>query len=65
MGFISYNLSFYRAELARLAACAADEGTVYRARQLLKLLDDLADEGYTELGDALEADCRGVSRLRE
>ncbi len=38
---------------------------IYRAKQLLKILDDLVDEGYTELSEKMEQDCQGVTRLRE
>ena len=64
MGFLSYSLRFYREELQMLAHTPAGPDSVYRARQLLRMLDDLADEGYTGLNEALERDCFGVSRLR-
>lgn len=65
MGFISYSLNFYDNELEKLESFAATEETIYRAKQLLKMLDDLTDEGYTELNDKLEEACQGVSRLRK
>lgn len=34
-------------------------------KQLLKMLDDLVDEGYTELNERLEETVQGVSRLRK
>lgn len=64
MGFLSFHLAYYKGELQKLGSAAGDMETVYHARQLLKILDDLVDEGYTELNDALEASCQGVSRLR-
>lgn len=57
MGFLSYSLGYYRRELQALAGARPSGESVYRARQLLKMLDDLADEGYTELGERLEAGC--------
>lgn len=64
MGFLSYSLAFYERELQKLAAEPPNAAAVYRARQLLKLLDDLADEGYYELNERLETVCKGVSLLR-
>lgn len=64
MSFISFNLDFYKKELQKLETVAPSGETVYRAKQLLKMLDDLLDEGYTELNEKLEQACQGVSRLR-
>lgn len=64
MGFISYSLDFYKKELQELESGIVTEKTIYRAKQLLKMLDDLVDEGYTELNELLEGKCQGVSRLR-
>lgn len=64
MGFISFSLEFYKQELNNLEASAVSEQTIYRAKQLLKMLDDLLDEGYTELNKKLEEAYSGVSRLR-
>lgn len=65
MGFISFSLDFYRKELQKLESAAASAETLYRAGQLLKMLDDLMDEGYTELNIALERSYQGVSRLQK
>lgn len=64
MSFLSYSLNFYRQALQALKETPSTPETIYRARQLLKLLDDLADEGYTELNRQLEAAHQGVSFLR-
>lgn len=39
--------------------------SIYRPKQLLKMLDDLVDEGYTELYETLEQTQNGVSRLKK
>lgn len=65
MGFISYHMKLYQCELRRLESGAPTPESIYHARQLIKILDDLADENYTELGEALENDCQGVTRLRQ
>ncbi len=64
MGFISFSLEFYKNELQKLETAAVSEETIYRAKQLLKMLDDLLDEGYTELNNKLEEAFLGVSKLR-
>ncbi len=65
MGFISFSLDYYKGELQKLESSAVSQETIYRAKQLLKMLDDLLDEGYTELNETLEEAFQGVSRLRE
>lgn len=65
MGFMSYSLDFYAKELNELENSVITEKKIYRAKQLLKMLDDLVDEGYTELYDALEDTYNGVSRLKQ
>ena len=65
MGFISYSLDFYYNELQKLDSHVVTEETIYREKQLLKMLDDLIDEGYTELNEKLEESYQGVSRLRK
>ena len=64
MSFISFSLDFYKTELQKVETAAASGETIYRAKQLLKILDDLIDEGYTELNEKLEEAYQGVSRLR-
>ena len=64
MGFISFNLEFYKNQLQKLKTASVSEETIYRAKQLLKMLDDLLDEGYAELNYKLEAAFSGVSKLR-
>ena len=65
MGFLSYNLHFYQNELEKLEAVPSAPDSLYLARQLLRMLDDLTDEGYTELNKQLENEFSGVSRLRD
>ena len=65
MGFISFSLSYYERELRQLEQEAATAESIYKAKQLLKMLDDLLDEGYTELNETLEKTYQGVSRLKK
>lgn len=57
-------MDFYRRERRRLQNEAPTAATLCRARRLLKLLDDLLDEGYAELAERLEAEQMGPSFLR-
>lgn len=65
MSFITYSLSFYENELNAIEHNVVTDKSIYRAKQLLKMLDDLVDEGYTELYEALEQTKNGVSRLKK
>lgn len=65
MGFLSFNMAFYRAELRRLAETPPTVAVIYRARTLLKMLDDLADEDYTTLNEQLESGGNGAAWLRD
>lgn len=64
MGFLSFSLDYYRNELQMLESAPVGSESVYHAQQLLKMLDDLLDEGYPALNEALESAFQGVSRLR-
>ncbi len=64
MGFLSYNLDYFTNEISHIENAEANEHTIYHAKQLLKILDDLLDEGYTGLTTSLETSCHGISRLR-
>ncbi len=64
MGFISFNLEFYKNELQKLQTANVSKETIYRAQQLLKILDDLVDEGYPKLSNKLEEIYSGVSKLK-
>ena len=63
MGFLSWNETYYMHALKRLEGRVLDPNELYAAKQLLKLLDDLVDEGYTVLYRTLEEKYRAVSRL--
>lgn len=65
MGFLSFHEKYYAQALDQLEGRRLDESGIYEAKQLLKLLDDLLDEGYTALADALENKYHAVSRLKE
>lgn len=64
MGFISFNEKYYLEELSRFEGKRLRGEELYEVKQILKLLDDLADEGYLELNDALEGRFRVLARLR-
>ncbi len=64
MGFLSFNEKYYTKVLERLEGRTLGKDELYEARQLLRLLDDLLDEGYTLLNCTLEEKYSAVSRLR-
>lgn len=64
MGFMSYSLKYYKEKIEYYEQGGLTTAELYKAKQHLKMLDDLMDEGYTSLCDALEAQQNGVSRLR-
>ena len=64
MGFISFNENYYRKKIERYECNNLSETDINEAKQLLKMLDDLTDEGYTELNDRMEQDFLCLTRLR-
>ncbi len=64
MGFISFNENYYRRKLEEYENKLLSDADIREAKQLLKVLDDLADEGYTNLNDRMETDFSCLTRLR-
>ena len=64
MGFISFNEKYYRRKLEDYENRILSDADIYEAKQILKILDDLTDEGYTNLNDTMEADFSCLTRLR-
>ena len=64
MGFISFNEEYYRIKLEEYENKILSDADICEAKQLLKVLDDLTDEGYTNLNDTMEADFSCLTRLR-
>lgn len=64
MGFLSFNERYYERKLKEFENRDLSEDDIYEVKQLLKVLDDLADEGYTNLNNHMEADFSCLTRLR-
>ncbi len=64
MGFISFSLTYYQKNLQNFESSPVTDEQLYKAKQLLKMLDDLKDEGYFYLCDQLEEKFSGITRLR-
>lgn len=64
MGFISFSLTYYQKNLQNFESSPVTDEQLYKAKQLLKMLDDLKDEGYFYLCDELEEKHSGITRLR-
>ena len=65
MGFISFSLTYYQDHLKDFESNPVTEERLYKAKQLLKMLDDLKDEGYFYLCEQLEEQFSGITRLRQ
>ena len=63
MGFNEYMTALYQRKLL-LWESAPDKAALYEARQYLRYVEDLTDEGYAYLENALESAFNGMSRLR-
>ena len=64
MGFISFNENYYRRKLEDYENRSLTNADIYEVKQLLKVLDDLTDEGYTDLNDQMETHFSCLTRLR-
>lgn len=63
MSFISFNLDYYKNKIEQYESHPCNAEEVYEAKQLLKMVDDLVDEGYTELFDKINRNYDGIARL--
>lgn len=64
MGFISFNEKYYQQRLEVFEQKDMTSSDIYEAQQLLKVLDDLTDEGYTNLNNRMESDFSCLTRLK-
>lgn len=64
MSFISFSLTYYQDRLKDFESNPATDERLYKAKQLLKMLEDLQDEGYSYLCNQLEEEFSGITRLR-
>ena len=64
MGFLSFNEKYYARKLDEYESGALSDAQIYELKQLLKVLDDLCDEGYYALSERLEDKFRCVTRLK-
>ena len=65
MGFISFSLKYFKDNIVKLEREPPNKENIYKAKQLLKIIDDLVDEGYTSLFNAIEKDFNGIDRLHK
>ena len=64
MGFLSYNMEYFRRELDALEIGFPTTEKVYHAQQLYRILEDLAAEGYHQLNELLETEKCGIPCCR-
>lgn len=65
MSFLSFNEKYFLQKLSQYESHPLSASELLEAKQNLKILDDLVDEGYPELPDYLESKHQCVTRLRE
>lgn len=65
MGFISFNLKYFKDKTEYFENNVLNAEDIYNAKQLLKIVDDLIDEGYDDLYEALQREFYGVDRLKK
>lgn len=63
-GFIQFSMDYYREKVAYYEKDSIAKEDLYEAKQLLKAVDDVVDEGYHRLYDSLEEE-KLVTRLRK
>jgi hypothetical protein len=67
LGFVSYNRAYYKAKLNEYESKYNDkapQSVVHEAKVLLKILDDIHDEGYTYAYDTFSAEFDCIKRLK-
>lgn len=65
MGFLSFHEKYFLMKLSQYESHGLSAAERLEAKQNLKILDDLVDEGYPELSDYLEKKYRCITRLRK
>jgi hypothetical protein len=65
MSFISFSLDYYKNKIEQYESHPCNAHEVYEAKQLLKMIDDLVDEGYTDLFDEINRNYGGIARLHK
>lgn len=64
MGFLSYNLDYYRKKTEYYENTSPSKEDILEAKRLLKLVGDLARDGYFELESALQKNGNILDRLK-
>ena len=64
MGFISYNLNYYKQKIEYYENNVLKENNKIEIKRLQKFLDDLKLEGYFNLCNKMEEQFSGISRLK-
>ena len=64
MGFLSFHERYYREKLAYWESRTLSPAELYDLKQNLKIIDDMVDEGYTNLCNDVEKKFSGMTRMR-
>ena len=65
MSFMSFSLDYYKNKIEQYESHPCNKNQVYEAKQLLKMVDDLVDEGYMDLFNEINRNYRGMARLHK
>lgn len=65
MGFFSFNGEYYANKICEAENKILTQAELYEIKQLLKVLTDLSDEGYTDLNKYLEEKYHCISRIKK
>lgn len=65
MGVITFHETYYRNKLSEWEGRKLSKSDLHEVKETLKVLDDLADEGYTNLNHHLEDRYQVLTRLRK
>ncbi len=64
MSFISFNLKYYKEKISRYENKKLDQSDITEIKVLIRMVDDLCDEGYFDLYNILEED-KIITRLKK
>ena len=65
MGYLKYITNYYNRKINEYENIQVDKDTIIEAKELVKLMEDLLDEGYHEAYNNIENNFNGITRLKK
>lgn len=65
MGYVNYITNYYKQKVDEYETKEISKSLVSEAKELLKVMDDLVDEGYDNAYSTIESSFQGISRLKK